>query len=457
MAHGDFAAQSSWAVKQQNNNYANSIKTFQAIGANEKFQQVQIQAAEKYHNDILRCLKFLRGLRSDLMGTVQLVTYCALYDLCVQQGDLSKASHEIQARVATDKPSTQIDLLKIAVQERAKKATAKWVFDSTSRRMGIIQQKVYPHPPINGEKDNPRENSNFLTGRQKKMFADCKIYLIKFLIACFAISIATSAIADEKSRAIECGSGDECTTIVPNSISEAKILCPNSPVQISWSKKSNWALISCSCNCTERNNKNWFVNKNGTVIGLEAGRYFSRSLFSSNLSPTIPDIMAPHPMCKPADRKMVDRSSFLLLDKTPSQNSDPYCYDTIYAIDENGIIVLTENGVPLKKYNPDYFYNVSTTEKIKLMSISNKIFATWSSPTDIIEFKNLDVVVDRAYLYDQPSSQGVRRAYLIKGDEISTNGYVKNGYIKIKYTPKNGATIEKWIKCEDINYCGKDH
>ncbi|WP_198351370.1 lytic transglycosylase domain-containing protein [Burkholderia ubonensis] len=167
---GNSAAQFNWAIAQQGKNRDNWTKTFKAIGSNEKFQGIQIQEAAKYHQDILRCLKFLRGLRPDLLESVQLVTYCALYDLCVQQGDLSKASHQIQERVATEKPSTQMDLLKIAVQERAKKASPEWVFDATSRRMGIIQQKPYPHPPTKGEKPAPRDNINFklLNGKAER-------------------------------------------------------------------------------------------------------------------------------------------------------------------------------------------------------------------------------------------------------------------------------------------------
>ncbi|WP_196482170.1 lytic transglycosylase domain-containing protein [Burkholderia vietnamiensis] len=167
---GDFAAQKNWAIAQQNSNRDNWHKTFKAIGSNEKFQEIQIKEAAKYHQDILSCLKLLRELRPDLMKSVQLVTYCALYDLCVQQHDLSKASHQIAERVATEKPATQIELLKIAVQERAKTANPKWIFDATSRRMGIIQQKPYPHPPVKGEKPMPRDNINFklLSGKADK-------------------------------------------------------------------------------------------------------------------------------------------------------------------------------------------------------------------------------------------------------------------------------------------------
>lgn len=170
ISSGDSAAQKSWAITQQSSNKANWLKTFQAIGDNEKFQAIQIHEAAKYHQYVLRCLKFLRGLRSDLMESVQLVTYCALYDLCVQQGDLSKASEQIQERTAAEKPGTQIDLLKIAIQERAKVANPSSVFDCTSRRMGIIQQKPYPHAPVKNEKPRPRDNVNFklLNGKAER-------------------------------------------------------------------------------------------------------------------------------------------------------------------------------------------------------------------------------------------------------------------------------------------------
>ncbi|WP_175838216.1 hypothetical protein [Burkholderia anthina] len=163
ISSGDSAAQKSWEITQQNSNKANWLKTFQAIGDNEKFQDIQIHEAAKYHQYVLRCLKFLRGLRSDLMESVRLGTYCALYDLCVQQGDLSKASQQIQERTTTEKPATQIDLLKIAIQERAKVANPSSVFDCTSRRMGIIQQKPYPHAPVKNEKPRPRDKRKLQT------------------------------------------------------------------------------------------------------------------------------------------------------------------------------------------------------------------------------------------------------------------------------------------------------
>jgi hypothetical protein len=166
----DVLAQKSWAIEQQSVNKENWQKAFRTIGANEKFINVQIREACKVHGNIVSCLQFLRELEPDLMARVQLVTYCALYDLCVQQNNLNRSAEEIRRRVRVESPRSQIDLLKIAVQERAKKADPKWVFDCTSRRMGIIQQRPFPHAPVPGEKPSPRDNVNFklLAGRAEK-------------------------------------------------------------------------------------------------------------------------------------------------------------------------------------------------------------------------------------------------------------------------------------------------
>lgn len=285
------------------------------------------------------------------------------------------------------------------------------------------------------------------------MSVDYKASLSKLLIV-IAVAIGSmDAMADEKGNSVKCESGDECTTVVPNDVPEARNLCPSSSVHMSWSRKSDWTLISCSCDCSEQNNKNWFVGRNGTVIGLEAGRYSSRSLFSASLNPMVPDIMASHSMCKPADRKMVDRSSFLLLDKKPSTKKDPYCYDVIYVLDGAEGIDFRENGRIIEKGNRDYFIAVDDSEKNDLRSLAKKISPAWNGAGDQTTGKDLTVVVDRAYLYDQPSSQGSGKAYLISGDRVKVLGGVENGFVKFRYVTKKDVVIEKWLRCEDINYC----
>lgn len=285
------------------------------------------------------------------------------------------------------------------------------------------------------------------------MFADCKVISMKLLLAVSIATGAMDAMAAEKDGSVKCGPGDECTTTATNDTIEAKNLCPSSSIQMSWNKKSDWTLVSCSCNCSEQNNNNWFVSRGGSVIGLEAGRYFPRSFFSSSLNPMVPDIMASHSMCKPADRKMVSQSAFILLDKKPSnEEKDPYCYDTIYVVDEGGVINFFENNKSIKKNDHSYFLDINESEKKDLISLVKKISPSWVVATDQAKEKYFTVIAEHAYLYDQPSAQGGGRAYLIAGDKVKTLGDPEGGYIKIRYVTKKGVAIEKWVKCDDINY-----
>ncbi|MBN3835255.1 hypothetical protein [Burkholderia sp. Ac-20344] len=285
------------------------------------------------------------------------------------------------------------------------------------------------------------------------MFAAYKGFISKYLFLIAVIVSAKSAMADEKDGVIKCGPGDECSTIVPKDSLEAKNLCPNSSMQISWNKKSDWTLMSCSCNCSEQSNENWFVSHAGAVVELQVGRYFPRSFFSKSSNPTVPDIMASHSMCKPADPRMVERSAFVLLDKRPSDRKDPYCYDVIYAIDRGEDIDFMKDEILIKKSNHNYFAEVDDSEKNNLRLLAKKMAPSWVEVVDRTGEKELVVAVKRAYLYDQPSSQAAGKAYLIDGDKVRALGDAKNGFIKFRYVTRKGMVLEKWLKCEDVNYC----
>jgi hypothetical protein len=284
--------------------------------------------------------------------------------------------------------------------------------------------------------------------KQRKISTDRKILSTGLLLATVFATSAVNAVAGVKYDTVECGPGDECSTTI---INEAKNLCPNALLQISWNKNSNWTLVSCSCNCSEQDNKNWFVARNGSVIGLEIGRRFPRSFFSENISPMVPDIMASHSMCNPADKEMIDQSTFLLLDKQPSAGENgPYCYDTIYVAEKDGSINFIEDGK--KVNNRSYFSGTSESDKNSLTTITRRILPSWKAAADHESNNYFSVVSERAYLYDRPLPQAAGKAYLIAGDKVETLGSPHDGYIKFRYIAKNGNIIEKWMKCIDINY-----
>jgi hypothetical protein len=133
------ADQLAWARALQKSNKPAWSAAFKAIGANDAFNRIQRQqAAGHYHPLVLTALAGLRTLASALLQTVELRTYAALFDLCVQQNGLTKAAEAIRQRVAAEKPASQLDLLKIAVVERGKVASPEWAADCISRRMGIL-------------------------------------------------------------------------------------------------------------------------------------------------------------------------------------------------------------------------------------------------------------------------------------------------------------------------------
>ncbi|WP_152248986.1 hypothetical protein [Xanthomonas maliensis] len=71
--------------------------------------------------------------------------------------------------------------------------------------------------------------------------------------------------------------------------------------------------------------------------------------------------------------------------------------------------------------------------------------ATWTEHT---------VTVNKAELYASPNSSAVTKAYLVRGDVVSVQPPQANGFMQSRYTLKSGKILERWIRCESINYCG---
>jgi len=82
--------------------------------------------------------------------------FCALFDLCTQQGSLDKAHDRITARIEQEKPQDQKDAVRIAVEERARRANPEWRADALSRRLGIL----YGAPVAARESDKTAERDN---------------------------------------------------------------------------------------------------------------------------------------------------------------------------------------------------------------------------------------------------------------------------------------------------------
>lgn len=76
-----------------------------------------------------------------------------------------------------------------------------------------------------------------------------------------------------------------------------------------------------------------------------------------------------------------------------------------------------------------------------------------SARVDISGWTQKSIVSERAYLYMSPSSLGVTKAYLIRGDVVAI--YLKsiNSFVEVRYQQKGGRLIEKWMRCQDVDFC----
>lgn len=112
----------------------------QAVGQEPMFRDVMLRYAyDKYGKLLMSALAFLKGVSP--IPITNLRCLAALYDMGVQQGSLEKAYSQIRRRVAAEQPADQFALTRIAVEERAKKASPKWRADCLSRRLCLLERE----------------------------------------------------------------------------------------------------------------------------------------------------------------------------------------------------------------------------------------------------------------------------------------------------------------------------
>jgi len=110
---------------------------FQAVGRVPAFREITVESIlREYGGKVARAIGQLR--KRSRIDVDHLRCICALYDLVVQQGSLDKAMDAIDARLAAEPPTTQFELVRIAVEERGRAASPQWQADAVSRRVGIL-------------------------------------------------------------------------------------------------------------------------------------------------------------------------------------------------------------------------------------------------------------------------------------------------------------------------------
>jgi len=144
LTDGNKKDQAAWARDRIKNKRSAWESAFKKIGSNDTFNKIQKeQALAQYHPLAVAVIKIIRSITSTLFVNVEVRSYCAIYDLCVQLNGIDGAMTEIKKRVTDEKPATQLELMKIVVTERGRKAKDKWVSDCISRRMGILTGASY--------------------------------------------------------------------------------------------------------------------------------------------------------------------------------------------------------------------------------------------------------------------------------------------------------------------------
>lgn len=145
LAANDKAAQGDWARKLYATSKGKTAwqTSFEAIGSIDTFNKIQFdRAIDDYNPTVEKDIKFLRTIAPALVAKVEFRSYAAMFDCAIQQGGLHKAEAAIKAKVESDKPKTQFDLMTIAFTERANKASNASVSDCLSRRMSILNGKT---------------------------------------------------------------------------------------------------------------------------------------------------------------------------------------------------------------------------------------------------------------------------------------------------------------------------
>jgi hypothetical protein len=162
-----------WARDRIKNKRSAWKSAFEKLGEVEAFKKIQReQAAAEYHPKVVTAIEKIREMTDTLFTDVELRSYAALFDLCVQQGSIAKAETEIEKRVKDEKPTTQLALMEIVVTERALKASSEWASDCLSRRMGILTGAAYKSTENDVTKTRTNTQFSLLTQSGDKIVTD---------------------------------------------------------------------------------------------------------------------------------------------------------------------------------------------------------------------------------------------------------------------------------------------
>jgi hypothetical protein len=142
------------------------IDFFKRLGDVEDFQNVQKKDAwVKYGTKTLEEITWLRNACSkkypDLLKEIDLKTFCSIFDVCIQQGSFGKiARKKIEVKINNNSFSSQDEIIRMAVIERAKVSGSEWQNNCGSRRLGFLNSKATNCSHLSG-KSYTIDNCNY--------------------------------------------------------------------------------------------------------------------------------------------------------------------------------------------------------------------------------------------------------------------------------------------------------
>ncbi|QWV93202.1 hypothetical protein KP004_18860 [Geomonas oryzisoli] len=140
----DQAGQKKWARSLLKTNRSGWETSFKNIARVAVFNKIQNDEAIKdYHMLVMRDIAWLRAIKPIEFQRIEINTYAALFDLCVQQYGIGKSKAAIISQIGEKKPKTQGEIMAIVVMERGRGAKHKYQADCISRRMGILTSEPF--------------------------------------------------------------------------------------------------------------------------------------------------------------------------------------------------------------------------------------------------------------------------------------------------------------------------
>lgn len=146
---------------------------FQALGQIDAFRKIMAEDVRDQDRDkmakILQQLYKVKPLVID-----DLTCFSALYEIAADGDSLHKALQGIRDRVREEKPSQQEELVRIAVEERAKKTQKAKRAEAMSRCLGILNRQAMEEKL--GKQKATADNPHFYLLRRAKVIGVADLY-----------------------------------------------------------------------------------------------------------------------------------------------------------------------------------------------------------------------------------------------------------------------------------------